>query len=183
MSTSGASRAGVDIQAERLGFRVITMAPELATATVVNLASGTAVYQLVYAPSAFTLTQLAMEIRGAGATSTGANTMAAYTVAGVLIGETADMTAAFSAANAWAVGAVAGAPTVPAGPFYIGALTHFTTPPTTYTTAHGGGGGVSVQPVNSRYPTIFAAGVTNFPASFTPSGLSLNSGGYIMAAK
>lgn len=104
----------------------------------------------------------------------GINGLAIYSEAATLLGQTADMTAAFAAAN----GQMVIAPTTASVPitaglnYYLAFLHNFTgTPPQLPFCSPPPG---IFPPINNHYPHVFILSQTSFPASFVPSSAGLN---------
>ncbi len=176
---AGGSSGVVDLEAARLGLKGLTLQPELCRDEPA-LGSGNALYQLRYAAEPLSLTKCWVWVRGAGATSTGSNTMALYSADGVKLAETGDMTSVFTSANTFGFGTLGTQVDLDEGDgYYIGILVHFSSAPTAMGALQGGANvSVPAGGFNGRYTSIYATGQTSFPASFTPSALNRNSGGY-----
>ncbi len=183
-TSGGGGSSAVNADAERMDLRWISMSPEVASQTL-TLNSGVAVYMLGYVPSAVTITKLWIWIRVAAATSTGSNTMAIYDVTGTKLAETGDMTTGFSTGLSFVSGTLGQSVSLTAGQrFYVGALTHFSSGPTVIGALSGSAAGIDhpSSGFNGLRPSIYATSQTSFPSSITPGSLSVNSGGYVMAA-
>lgn len=157
-----------------MGTPIATMSPLAATGLVTAPAQSLSVF-LATAGQTATLTALGTYVHTAGVTAgAGVNRLAIYTAAGVLLAQTADLTAAFGAA-ALAEAALTTPVGVQAGTnYYLAILANFTG--TAVQTI-----GVAGQALNSAgtplfggvLPNLFSGGQASMPASFTPSGLSV----------
>lgn len=171
--------ASVDAAAARLGFVAITFAPELATAAGgAALSAGTFVTDEVYLP-AVPISKIACWLVTEGVTPSGVNVMSLYTAAGVLVDSTADMSAAFATSGADLIieGTLAhGAFTPsPAARYIVSVVCHFSgSNPRIAAT----GGLPNTPPENGISPGGYLTGQATPPASFTPSALNQNNGGY-----
>lgn len=136
---------------------------------------------LVRAIKAETINKLGTWIKTAGVTAgAGVNGLAIYSAAGVLLGQTGDMTAAFQVANSFQEGTIAGGQAVVANTdYYLCFLANFTgtavVVPGTNVTAN-------VPSIRSNFVTLTLAAQASFPASFTPSALTLNNGTFFLSA-
>lgn len=148
-----------------------------------NLSSGVMVACAVIVPAG-PVAMLGTMLTTAGITSTGANRMGLYDIAGTLIDITAPMTAEFQATPPVMIQEhlLNGTYTNPTTrPMYIAALTHFTSAPTI-----GGSAAVPVSqipPLNGVYPTIFLTGQTALPSSFSPASAQQNNAWYFLFAR
>lgn len=171
--------SSVDAAAARLGYVAITFAPELATAAGgAGLSAGTFVTDEVYLP-AVPISKLACWLVTEGVTPSGSNVMSLYTAAGVLVDSTGDMSAAFATSGADLIieGTLShGAFTPSPGARYIvSAVCHFSgSNPKIAAT----GGLPNTPPENGISPGGYLTGQATPPASFSPSALNQNNGGY-----
>lgn len=171
--------SSVDAAAARLGFVAITFAPELATAAGgAGLSAGTFVTDEVYLP-AVPISKLACWLVTEGVTPSGSNVMSLHTAAGVLVDSTNDMSAAFATSGADLIieGTLSnGAFTPSPGARYIvSVVCHFSgTNPRIAAT----GGLPNTPPENGISPGGYLTGQATPPASFSPSALQQNNGGY-----
>ena len=138
---------------------------------------------LVNAPKAKTVSTLGIQLTAVGVTSSGYNGLALYTEAGALIDQTADMSAAFAAVAKFIEGAMGGSHPLTAGAnYYLAVITNFSgTLP--HLAATGTSGSANIPALNGHYPSLFSTGHATFPASFSPSAFSVNSGNYIAYAR
>jgi hypothetical protein len=156
------------------GNPIASVAPLLIN-NLVTLTAQTFVAFLCTAGSSVRLSTLGTYLRTAGVTpGAGVNQMGIYSAAGVLLGQTADMTAAMQAAGL-CEGALTAPVTIAAGTnYYLAILPNFTG--TAIQTL-----GYNGQALNSPaaplfggvLPNLFATAQAALPASFTPSGLSV----------
>lgn len=146
--------------------------------TQFGISSGAAVFNLIALPAG-TYTTLGIWLRGAAAGSTGSNRLAIYTEAGTLIDTSGDMTADFQSGVAPTIiesTLSLGSYVHAGGNVYIGALTHFSTPPSIKAIDIG----INAPDINSHRPSVFLTGQTSFPASFNVAAANANSAAYFM---
>lgn len=137
---------------------------------------------LCMAPKAKTVSILGIDVTAAGVTPSGLNALALYTEAGVLIDQTGDMTAAFESVG-YAEGTLGSSHTLtPGANYYICVITDFTGSQP-HLAATGTSGSANLPALNGHYVSLFKTGQASFPASFTPSAFSINSGNYIAYAR
>lgn len=167
--------------ADMLGLGLLT-APLTDSGFTVSQTAGNMVCFLCIAAKTRTVSTLGIQVTAAGVTGSGVNALALYTEAGVLIDQTGDMTAAFSAVG-FAEGAMGASHQVVAGTnYYLCVLTHFSGTAPKFA-ATGTASSANIPVINGHYPALFKAAQASFPASFTPSSFSLNSGHYIAYAR
>lgn len=182
-----ASGSSIDQRMAAMGLVSATLEDYALASVAFSLTAG--VFGAALAPfqAGQRITSLGCCLNGAGVTSSGVTSMGLYTSAGVQIDNTGDMTAQFSSAPPlYITGNLSGGVyTVPAsGMLYIGFVTHFSgTAPTILGSPAATGGAVSFMPVNGHYMSVFTTAQATLPASFTPSGLTLNSGMYYLTAQ
>jgi hypothetical protein len=168
--------AVIDAGAASLGLIAQTLQIEQ-TSSHFQLSSGTCVLTLIHIPKS-TVSTLGVWVTNEGITPTGVCGMALYTEAGVLIDQTADMSADLAApGNHWISAGLSGGPqNLAAGSYYIAFLSHMSAGPNI--------GGVSaftnVPVINGKHPSVYLTGQSAFPASFTPASANVNSGIYYM---
>jgi hypothetical protein len=166
---------------DMLGLGMLT-APLTDCGFTVSQTAGNLVCFLCTPPKTKTVSTLGIQVTAAGVTGSGVNALALYTEAGVLIDQTGDLTAAFSAIG-FAEGAMGASHQLVAGTnYYICVLTHFSGTAPKFA-ATGTASSANIPVINGHYPAIFKAAQAAFPASFTPSSFSLNSGHYIAYAR
>jgi hypothetical protein len=175
-ASGGTSTSLTSVSAAMLGCVIETV--PLYTCTVIggiSLTSGTFLAYLVR-PGAVTVTNLGCWVTGAGVSSSGVNGMALYTDAGVLIDQTADMSAAMAATGV--ISAALGSPHTLSDStnYYLAILTHFSG--TTPKVANAVNGGTTYPSVNGHILSLALSSQTSFPASFTPSSATRNNGNY-----
>jgi hypothetical protein len=127
---------------------------------------------LATATQTVSLTKMATWIGGAGVTAgAGINGLAIYTEAGLLLGQTVDMTAAFQVASSYAqANLTANVPVTAGTNYYLCYLHNFTG---TVPTIPGFIPPPGTTPViNGHILHGFLASQASFPASFSPGGLS-----------
>lgn len=174
---SGASPVNA---AQAYGLSFMTVDPVLCGAGN-NIPAQLMLAILVRAIKSETINKLGTWIKTAGVTAgAGINGIALYSAAGVLLGQTGDMTAAFQVANSYQEGTIAGGVAVAANTdYYLCFLANFTgtqvVVPGTNTTAN-------VPSIRSVFTTLTLAAQAVFPASFTPSALALNNGSFFLSA-
>jgi hypothetical protein len=154
-----------------MGIPISSIAP-LGVGNSVTVPAQAFVTFLCTADSSVTLTVMGTYLHTAGVTAgAGVNRLGIYSAAGVLLSQTVDMTAAFTAGNL-AEGALITPVPVNAGTnYYLAILPNFTGTPI-QTIGFAGQAINNGQPLfGGVYPNLFAAGQAVMPASFTPSGL------------
>lgn len=170
--------AGGGLSAAAMGTPIATVGPSLVS-NLVTITAQVFVAFLATAGASVTLTKLGTYLRTAGVTpGAGVNQMAVYSAAGLLLAQTADMTAAMSAAGLCEGTLTAPVPVVAGTNYYLALLPNFTG--TAIQTI-----GFAGQALNSAaaplfggvLPNLFAAGQAALPASFVPS--SLGAGGSV----
>jgi hypothetical protein len=133
-------------------------------------AAETLVLVLAQAQQSGTLTHLGTWVDAGGVTpGGGVNGLAVYSEAGILLGQTGDMTALMEGTG-FVEGTISGGAAVTAGTnYYLAELADFTgTSP-----AIVAGPGLAAYPeVNGHYPSVVAFGMLAFPASLTPSAMT-----------
>lgn len=180
MGTSGGSSGGgssIALSAAALGLKFASMDwMEATTSSGLGLSSGVMFAQLIRPGAAVTVTKLGTWLTAGGATSGGVNAMALYTAAGVLIDQTADMTALFSGASPSYIEAALGTPRALTADtnYYVACLTHLTTIPK----IAGNVIGTNAPVFLGNYPALTLSAQASFPASFTPSAAASNNGAY-----
>lgn len=174
------SGGGAVNTAQMYGLSFMTIDPVLCTAGN-NIPAQLLLALLVRAIKSETINKLGCWIKTAGVTAgAGINGLAIYSAAGVLLGQTGDMTAAFQVANSYQEGTIAGGQAVVANTdYYLCFLANFTgtqvvVPGTTDT--------ANVPSIRSNFATLTLAAQASFPASFTPSSLALNNGTFCLGA-
>lgn len=174
---------GGDVSAQRLALLAEPFALELVNNVTLPLSSGFLIGELLR-PGAAVVGNVGLFLGTAGAVSTGVNAMGLYSEAGVLLAQTGDLTAALSAAGS--NGMYLEFPlTVPYKTaantnYYVGVLSHMTTPPLV-----GGffaGAGVSYPAVHGHLPVITLGGQAALPASFSIGSVSMGNAGYWFTA-
>jgi len=144
--------------------------------------AGDLVLFLVNAPKTATVGTLGIQVTVGGVTGSGVNAMALYTEAGVLIDQTGDMTAAMSSVQ-FAEGALGSSHTVTAGTnYFLAVLTHFSGGAPKFA-ATGTTQSSNIPVLAGHYTAIYKSAQAVFPASFTPSSYTLNSGNYVAYAR
>lgn len=162
-----------------MGLQMWTSSPYIASSQFA-LSSGTLVFVLVRPQLPATITNLGLWVTStATGPSTGTNGMALYTEAGVLMAATGDMSTAFTATG-YAEGTLTASQSVSmTSNYYIAALTHMTGNPSVAATS----AVANIPVIQAHYASIFLTAQTGFPASFTPSGASLNNAAYFLAGR
>lgn len=134
------------------------------------------ILNLLHPDGPITVTNLGIWLTLAGVTASGANGLALYTEAGVLIDQTADLSTAFATAG-FLEAPLSGGPQQLAAnaSYYIGVLSHFsgTTPKAATAVA-----GQAIPSIKGHLLSLTQAATATFPASFTPSGLSISTAAY-----
>jgi hypothetical protein len=175
----GAASSGSDPAAAMLGLKLLA-APYGGGSALAVLNAGVLVLVLVRSLAAQSITRLGIHVQAAANTPTGVNGLALYTEPGVLVDQTSSMDTQFQATG-WQDAALGASQAIAANTnYYLAALTHFGSAPQVAAFLS-----VSVDdhPVNGHYISVFNTGVASFPASLTPSALSINSGLYVMGAQ
>jgi len=167
----------VDFGASALGLVAHTMQPGQATARFA-MNTGICVFMLVHIPDAVVTTLGAWKTTESVGTPTGTCGMALYTESGTLIDQTTSMATALanpSPAVEWISGSLSGGQhTLTAGSYYIAFLSNIAGAPQI-------AGATSIDfipPINGHYSSLYLTGQSSFPASFSPSGATLNNGIY-----
>lgn len=142
------------------------------------LTAGVLILNLIRPLGPITVTNLGVWLTTAGVTSSGANGLALYTEAGVLIDQTADLTSAFGGTG-YIESPLSGGPQQLAAntSYYIAVLSHFsgTTPK-----AAAGVAGQAIPAVKGHYASLTKSSISAFPSSFTPSTYSVSTAAYYM---
>lgn len=125
-----------------------------------------------------TVTNLGIWLTAAGVTASGANGLALYTEAGVLIDQTADLSTAF-ASPGYVESALSLGPQALAAntSFYVAALAHFSG---TMPKAAAAIAGAAIPVVKGHYASLTKTSTATFPSSFTPSSLTASTAAYYM---
>lgn len=183
-ATAGGGSAPIDFNAARLGLAYITWPPELAIQSGgAGLSAGTFVTEEIYLNGSTPLTQLGCWLVTEGVTASGANELAIFTIAGVLVDKTADMSTQFATSGGGIniYGTLLGGTQTPAaGRYIVSAVCHFSgTNPKIAAT----GGLPNVPQFQGVSPGGYLTGQTATPASFTPTTLNANNGGYLLFGK
>ena len=129
-------------------------------------------------PGPVLVTNLGIWLTLAGVTASGANGLALYTEAGVLIDQTGDMSAAF-AGTGYIEAALGAQQQLSANAsYYIGVLSHFsgTAPKAASALA-----GQAIPVIKGHYLSLTKSATATFPGSFTPSALTTSTAAYYMA--
>lgn len=168
-------------EAYRLGLELITASAFGGFGSFFTLNAGVLVLVLVRATRDATLTTMGVSLQLGGTTSTGNNSLAIYSEAGTRLGETADLSATLTSPG-YKEGALGASVNITAGDFlYLGALTHYTTPPTVVGFSYDGSS--NYPDINSHRPSIFYTAQASFPANLTIAAGNANSGGYFLTAR
>jgi hypothetical protein len=149
-----------------LGLLLWTIPPELAFMSG-NPPTGDVFFSLAQAAASGSVGHLGTIVRQAGVTpGAGLNAMAIYSAAGVLLGNTGDMTAQFEATG-YVEGAITPVSIVAGQSYYLGISQNFTG-----TVAQFAGASVPVPTpaIRANYSPVYESSSV-WPASFTPSGL------------
>lgn len=183
-ATAGGGSTPIDFNAARLGLAYITWPPELAIQSGgAGLSAGTFVTEEIYLNGSTPLTQLGCWLVTEGVTASGANELAIFTIAGVLVDKTADMSTQFATSGGGIniFGTLLGGTQTPAaGRYIVSAVCHFSgTNPKIAAT----GGLPNVPQFQGVSPGGYLTGQTATPASFTPTTLNANNGGYLLFGK
>lgn len=183
-AAAGGGSAPIDFNAARLGLAYITWPPELAIQSGgAALSAGTFVTEGIYLNGSTPLTQLGCWLVTEGITASGANELAIFTIAGVLVDKTADMSTQFATSGGGIniFGTLLGGTQTPAaGRYIVSAVCHFSgTNPKIAAT----GGLPNVPQFQGVSPGGYLTGQTATPASFTPTTLNANNGGYLLFGK
>jgi len=156
---------------------------EMINNTTITLTNGFLIAALVR-PITGRLTNLGAFITSASITPTGVNGMALYSGAGVLLGQTADLSSTWAAATpgTYVEAAISGGPisVSTSSNYYIAALGHNTTPPGIG--VFFAGAGVSYPAVKGNTPVIADSGHATVPASFNPATAGVGTAGYWFVA-
>lgn len=174
--------AGLTAGAAKYGLSILTCEPEAAQQTF-GLAAGVFVANLVRATKTETLTTLGILLHTAGVTASGANGLALYTEAGVLINQTTDMSTEM-ASSGWQAALSTdglGFAVVADTNYYLAALTHYSG--TAPVPRSAGPPGFDLLPVNGHRPSLFLNAQATFPASFTPGSANLNGVLWLMGGR
>lgn len=182
MSSSGASSGGSSgtpglMRPSVFGLLGYNVAPELCT-TQLNLGAGNLLLNKFTLPAGLTVSKLRTVIHNNGAGLTGVQGAALYSSAGVLLGQTVDATAAWTAGGSNDLALSGGALALAAGDYYVGLLSAASTtmPQTT--------GSLALDNVTlsqgGAHASILFGGSANFPANFNPAAGTLNNGLYFV---
>lgn len=175
---AGGPTAAGGLSPAAMGTPIASIAPQAVTG-LVTVGAQTFVAFLCTAGSTVTLSTLGTYLHTAGVTAgAGVNRIGIYSAAGVLLGQTGDMTAAFSAAGLAEGALTATVGVIQGNNYYLAILPNFTG--TAIQTI-----GLAGQALNSAglplfggvLPNLFVAAQASLPASFTPS--SLGAGGSV----
>jgi hypothetical protein len=172
-----AAGSGLGGASNPYGLGCQTVDPMAGIVTTYSLGAGTLVLCLMALSTP--ITKLGTWLKGAGTTSSGSNRLALYHEDGTLIDTTGDMTTDFSTSGQRCIeGDLTLGEFDPGGTIgvYIGALTHFSAGNASL--AGTPDVGTSFVTINGHRPSIFLAGQTSPPASFSPAGASVNSAAY-----
>jgi hypothetical protein len=144
------------------------------------LTAGVLIVNLVRPLGPITVTNVGIWLTTAGVTSSGANGLALYTEAGVLIDQTADLSTAFAAGTGYTEAPLSlGTTTLSANTsYYVGVLSHFSG---TVPKAAAAVAGQAIPVIKGHYVSLTKTSMTSFPSSFTPSSLSISTATYYMA--
>ena len=151
-------------------------AHQCATSGGSPLSAAVLILNLIRPTGPITVTNLGIWLTLAGVTASGANGLALYTEAGVLIDQTADLSTAFATAGFLEAPLSLGTYQTTANTnYYIGVLAHFsgTTPKAATAVA-----GQTIPVIKGHYLSLTKSATATFPASFTPSGLSISTAAY-----
>lgn len=167
----------------KLGLVAAPFPIEMLNNTTINLTNGFLIAALVR-PIAGQITNLGLMVTTASITPTGVNVMALYSGAGVLLGQTGDLSSTWSGATpgTYVEAAISGGPVSVSGSsdYYIAALGHNTTPPGIG--VFFAGAGVAYPSVKGNVPVIADSGHATLPASFTPASAGVGTAGYWFVA-
>jgi hypothetical protein len=168
-----------------LGLKSATLADFAMAGTAYSLSAGLFVAVLCPLTAGQKLTSIGCVLDTAGVTSSGTTEMGLYTRAGVKVDTTGDMTTQFSGALGYITKALsAGVYTVPSTDlYYLTALTHFSGTVPKIVGCATAVSGEAFAPINARYSSIFFSAQASSPASFTPSGGTVNSAAYYLTAQ
>jgi hypothetical protein len=156
-----------------MGTPIASVAPLLLN-NLVTLTAQTFVAFLCTAGSTVTLGTLGTYLRTAGVTpGAGVNRLAIYSAAGVLLAQTADMTAAMQVAGLCEGALTAPVPVQAGQDYYLAALPNFTgTPIQTLGFAGQALNSAAAPLLGGVLPNLFTVTQAAMPASFVPSALS-----------
>lgn len=175
--------AGGSTWMTKLGLVAAPFPEEMINNTTINLTNGFFIAALVR-PIGGLVTNLGLFITTASITPTGVNGMGLYSSAGVLLGQTGDLSSTWSGATpgTYVEAPISGGPvSVSTGSnYYIAALGHNTTPPGIG--VFFAGAGVSYPAVKGNVPVIADSGHATMPASFTPASAGVGMAGYWFVA-
>lgn len=161
-----------------MGTPIASVAP-LHANNLVTITAQTFVAFLCTAGSSVQLSTLGTYLHTAGVTpGAGVNRLAIYSAAGVLLGQTGDMTAQMQVAGLCEGALTAPVPVGAGQNYYLALLPNFTGTPIQTTGFAGQALNSSAAPLfGGVLPNLFTGAQAAMPASFTPSGLS--SGGSV----
>lgn len=143
-----------------------------------TLTAAVLILNLVRPLGPITVTNIGIWLTTAGVTSSGANGLALYTEAGVLIDQTADLSTAFASTGYTEAALSLGPQTLSANTsYYIGVLSHFsgTAPKAAAALA-----GQVVPVIKGHYASLTKSSTATFPSSFTPSTYTTSTAAYYM---
>lgn len=143
-----------------------------------TLTAGVLILNLIRPDGPITATNLGVWLTTAGVTASGANGLALYTEAGVLIDQTADLSAIFTTAGYQESPLSLGTQQLSANTsYYIGLLSHYSG---TVPRAAAALAGAAIPVIKGHYLSLSKTAMTSFPSSFTPSTLTTSTAAYYM---
>lgn len=163
-----------------LGLTALTTEPYACSAT--QVITGQSVYWvLVTAVQTATVTTMGTWVQTAGVTAgTGVNEMAVYSAAGTLLQATGDASAAFGSTGIREAALSASLALIAGTSYYLALTANFTgTALVIYCQASS----VAIPSINSNFVSLSDSGHATMPASFTPSGVSLNKSALFLYAR
>lgn len=184
-STSAASWTVIprDQHAAKLDLAAEPFPVEAVSDVGLGLTSGFLILALVR-PGPVTISNLGLWLGTAGATPTGASSMALFSEAGAQLAVTGDMTTALSggANNGTYVEAAVGTPytAVDGASYYIGILCQMSSNPLIAGTFSGSG--LHIPTIKGHRAGIVVGGLSSMPASFTVSAATSAAAGYWLVA-
>jgi hypothetical protein len=156
---------------------------EMINNTTITLTNGFFIAALVR-PISGLITNLGAFITSASITPTGVNGMGLYSGAGVLLGQTGDLSSTWSGATpgTYVEAPISGGPVSvsTSADYYVAALGHNTTPPGIG--VFFAGAGVSYPAVKGNVPVIADSGHATMPTSFNPATAGVGTAGYWFVA-
>ena len=144
-----------------------------------SLTGGVLILNLIRPLGPILVTNLVIWLTVAGVTANGANGLALYSEAGTLIDQTGDLSTVFTATGVLSAPLASGPQQLAADTsYYVAVLTHYsgTTPRAAAALA-----GSALPVANGRYLSLTKTSTASFPASFTPSSLTISTAAYYMA--